>query len=584
MRDPERTLLSLSTILLTIISIELVVAGRASEYELTIYSGYSHVFWFALVGSILTAGIVLFLSAKSGSRYWIHSIALLIMAYTIFLTLPAIRGYVLFGRGTGDVLVHVAQAEEIWSTGQIGEKNWYPIIHILLGLFHTLGLEYVVATSILSILHTSLLVVGIGLLIRTTTYSRYRFLLAFSLSTPLLFGVFHRSTSPAAYSFMLLPIMLYTIHRAHQSVSHTVLATVFTLTIVFYHPITTGLFIAMLIVTVISRNVQLHQIAPVIGFGTFSGVYWYLGFKRIGDALLLLGFFSETTEESSGTPSSSGAANEATNEVTSGALQVPELAARFIELYGAVFLYFTVAGICVIVVGYWYAQRNEISPIKLEMCLQYLAGGAIGVSFLLYGLIVDNPLRVAHYLILASILVITVVVPYPSRRKINRLTTIGVLLILFVSVPLSIGMVYPPHKHLTVQETSGTEWHIEYHNDDRISKTYMTSPKMDWYVHGRVSDTPGSVHKPGHDRWQLPEHLGYDSHESIGAAIEEPSYAVTKTHDVTYFEWYLEPQMAERIHYTGFDVTRLNNDSSADKIYSSDGYEVWLINNMIVNE
>jgi hypothetical protein len=341
---------------------------------------------------------------------------------------------------------------------------------------------------------------------------------------------------------------------------------------------------------------------------------WYVEFERTQRALVRV----------LGATVAAPVAQQATL-ATSASLSTEELLLRFGQLYGAVFVYFLLAGLACLLVAS-YARRASYPEFYLVS--QYVVGGALAAAFLGVYLIASNPVRISRYLIFASAAIVAVVIgsrllsDRPAALAVSARTAadderspvrppdrgahtdggrdvesardrsrsrphtapgraaLAVVLAAAIVLAAVVGAfaVYQPNKHLTSTEVEGAEFTLRFHDGETAVRSFGLSLKTQWFVLGeRVEEHPGPVFDGAPDTTLQPR-LGYTSNETAADSFGR-SYLVTQAYDTTWHTatYYTPAQQAERFYYGEDDVARLAADRTADRLYTNGGFDLWAV-------
>jgi uncharacterized membrane protein YdcZ (DUF606 family) len=269
---------------------------------------------------------------------------------------------------------------------------------------------------------------------------------------------------------------------------------------------------------------------------------------------------------------------------------VPQLALRFFQKYGVVFIVLAIGGIYALVVLYW-VRRHEAAYPERYATIQYVIGGAITVAFLMIYLLAFDPIRVARYQILAAVLLCglmlaamsTSVRSWDESRGLLTKTRvcIGVTICLIAASFLGTfaGTTYWPNEHMTRAEYQGAEFVLS-HNDPNVRvRALSLHTKMQWYVTGNRSE-PGEppVFQSG-PGYGLPPRLGYDENRTAARTFGR-AYVVTQAYDTTYYRasYYTPEQRRDLFVYGESALHHLRNDITVDRVYANGGFTVWNVN------
>jgi len=252
------TLSLAAAILLLTATIIIMTVPPAKGYEMSVYDAIPWFAWFTLITSIILGQIILIVNAINPRKKSSPPLGLIIiiLANSILLFMPMIRGYEIYGRE--DVLSHIGWVREILDYGNIGSTNVYPINHILAScsvMISGIGIDTLsmAIPAIFSIFYIFSFIV----LVRQMGIGKENQLLILGFASILIFGNLQLSFAPQSQAFMLLPLSIYLCIRSRQTqwnLSFIILSIVWIFLLVFYHPLNLLLFILILgIISITSR-------------------------------------------------------------------------------------------------------------------------------------------------------------------------------------------------------------------------------------------------------------------------------------------------------------------------------------------
>lgn len=591
--DHTRILVLTSTILFMISCTLLVTTNHSFDYQVIIYNSYSNLFWFLYILSIQAAGVACFYSFIHNNGYWKHSIILLILSLIIYPFFPNFQNYYLYGRGVSDLLRHVGYTKTIIETGYIYSEDYYPIIHIWMGVFRFFGIEWDAIRAVMLSSSMPLFLIGTLLFVRKLNVNHATIGGITILSVPLYFGKFHTTTHPFMLSFFLLPISLYCLegYRVDSNRSFFYPLIILSILFIYSHPTSSILFSIVISVSIVFHNIvsdgklmDFNKGQSIVLIGTFIFSIWYLSFERfsryieytsysiISQINQIINSTGETTTDAPRKP----LYEHILSALSSTNMAPEEIFIRFFELYGPAFMVIS-TGMCasiLLVIRYYH---NPSKQRDLFFVAHYVMGGAIAFLFMSIYVIAYHALRVSRYLILSSVLVSG----YYLASSIGLKRVILVLLFLS-AVPLSIMTSYEPHYHMTYTEDASIEWAIEYKNVEFSLHSILTSEKVIEYKKGihKSSNTQlpplATITDPDHRL----RHLGYHNNKTLARTLEKtPSYLITKKSDIKDATYYTQNQLSEKVYYTKQDKLNMYSDTSVNKVYSNGNQDsqIWLI-------
>lgn len=575
--------LTVGAALVAVESVVLAVVPPARSFETSIYGAYPDSFWLVFGASLAVAIVLFVVASMRETDQWRGAFALLAANYGLFFFLPLFRGYVLYGRGSSDSLYHLGHVEGILATG--GTTLWYPLEHLLLTELALVGVPLAAAAYLLSYVFAMTFVAGTGIFLRRATGTSRALACGLCAATPLLFRQFNVAIHPAILSFLLFPVVLALLERYRQTDSNRpfLLLCAVAFGIVYLHPMTT----ILLLVLVASTSVFSHlyarfdpAVAPLrltVVFAVLPAAFaWYYGFPSTTSLLMhaVRGILY----------GASSPAQMKLHEAAGAALTTSQLAVRFVQLYGAIFVYLAVGGLfCAYVLARLLRRRQ--SYLESYLSLQFVIGGVVAVSFLGVYLIASGPIRVARYLIMVAVvavgLLLTRVSSPDGGRDGRRWLAVALTVVVIGATVLSAGTAYQPNEDFTATAYQGIEFVVVHHDPSLPVRALHVTQKMQLFVFGANSPWASEPAFSAENRSnRLVEHLGYDRNAT---ALETfgPSSLVTKQYDTTYYRasYYTPRQRRARFLYDSADLARLRDDPTVQKVYANGGFEAWLVGN-----
>ncbi|MFC5969865.1 hypothetical protein ACFPYI_00835 [Halomarina salina] len=569
----QSLLLGLAALLLIVECVFFLTVPAATGFETSVVEGFPLGFWLGFYGTLAIGIVVLLLSAMTGSGSWRQAIGLVLANYALFLFLPVAKGYKLYGRGQADALRHLGDVKAMVSTGAL-PGVWYPADHILAAQLHLMGLPLTSVKSALAFVFTAILIVSVGMLVRSLTGSVVGTACGLLAAVPFVYTTFHVSMHPAIHSFMLLPAIVFVVER-YRRTNDTVylgLFVLFGITMVYFHPMTSILLVVFLLGTsvvtwlyglVVGEPTRVLSPRLALTIPPMSFV-WLINFRKMRDAVARVAAASD----------GSTAAGAELGQAASASFSPLQLFTRFMHVYGAIFVFLVVAGLFALFILYRVLQR-DVPYAEALTAAHFGAGFGIAAVFLVAQLIAKGPIRVSRYMILMATLLVAILLVrwIDGGRRVLPVLLAGFVVLAAV---LGANAAYEPNKHLTYSEYEGAQF-LASSNDESIPvRSQSTSNKMEEFVLG--SDHPKLWPKTLIAGNGVPPALGYAENETAAQTFGR-SYVVTKAYDTEYYtaSYFTEQQQRQLFLYDETHVERLRNDPTASKIYENGGYAVWLV-------
>lgn len=609
----QKVFLFLSALGLGATSLVAISLPKAGGHEYSIYRYTPATFWVGLFISVVFGVLTLIhvtIGEKDSERNLERfAVIILVFSQLIFILLPEFKGYWFFPR-TGDILAHIGYAKTILKTG-IPPSDIYPVFHILLStLREVTGIHLLDLRTIISVVFTPLLFIGVFAGMRKIVDQRSAFLGVAVIGAPVLFGKFHITLQPAVISFMLFPILLLPLQAARRSerprMGYHVILIVFGTFSVFFHPITAILFILFVGGFILAEEIwATRQSSTSISYRTPStpaiitvilSAIWFIGNER-GKGLVSSIFISDLAGqesfsrggesvggESVGSSTSGGIATAVTDYVTSANFTRLQLAEQFLQEYGYLSIYVGI-GFLSVTWLLWDLYRSDGYPvIEIMFIVHFVIGGIVMASFMFYDLVVGSLLRASRYILLVGGLSSAFALSKmwtPGNGSRSRISTIFAFIIIFgiiAAIPASYLTAYPPNQHLTKSEDRGNKWILDHTPPEGNPHVFGNDPRQQSYVQGWHGSRNSPIYFHKHvkysdlDSW--PKFLGYRNNPSISQSFQS-GLLVTKAYDTEFWKIFYQNQREQYTYYTKANVRHLRQDDSADHVYTNGEYNVW---------
>jgi len=591
----------------------LLKSPPVTGYEPSIYTSLSEIFWIIISIGITSSILVIFFSAFfQRYNHWKYGLISLILLYCCVFYIPYYRGYLLYGRGGDDILVHLGDIKAIIYTGYIANNNIYPVVHLIgseIKLIGELSLRSVV--NIISLLFLVIYFLSLPLVIRgspemsrNTVEQLGLFILSFGGF--LFFSELHNRLHPSILSFFVVPLFLYLFRSAYtsQDTRYILILSVFSLLFVFFHPMTSFLIIIMLgVFAIFESSCCTAREKTLLRFYIMTTILlsvplmlWILSkypgvklFRAVITALI----YSETTYNPPG--------EGYISLINVAGLSLFQIGRIIINRYGHVIIYYVLSFIFAIITIIDTINKITNKPgnkiktsntsfyhLQLLYSIQFFIGVLLSIIFMFGEYLVEsNPLRVSRYgIVMASIFLgisfyrVYVITQYNHKKRI--IMTMVVVALFFTVSLLSLLSLFDdprtiePNAHLTYMEWSGITSFFEhryleipaalaglnlYKYEDCYFSTYYSPRNREHFLTGGI-----------------PSHFGYLDNKTLKDVFNKsPLYVIT-----TEFNKYSHLVFPEKVRpkvrqYLNEDFRKLHVDSTVNKIYENGGFEVWII-------
>ena len=571
----------------------------AGGYEISIYNVYSPLFWFLFILTIVLGIGLTILFMVRGVNLWRYSLTAILIVDTVVLFLPMIRGYEFYALAGSDIFAHLAWSEFITNTGHIMGGDHYPATHILMTVLKQLSLfNPAILAIVVPFLFFILYILSLFLLGRTIYSDNMAGALFSLVGSPLLFTLGHYDFYPFVFALLLFPLIFYSMHKIEVPSNremYYICFVILSLFIVFCHPLTSIILILTLGVlygySQISNKYRLRfpcrpNILNMIAIVGITFVFWYThfwGILKMGENVIsaLLGGSDKATILTSNL-----------ELVEQSGLPVLRIAEVFIKNYGSMIIYFIVALLIVIYLAKGFLIRRKYAD-EMAYVTFFLLSIAFGAALVLGHFIVRELIRAACFSVIMATIVccIGVYIFFKYAGASTRKETIALVTIAMLCLvsSLSVFSVYDSpwttsvSMHMTKMETSGLDWFLMKQDESMpvyiLGSSWRTYPTYFQELHNVPVQKPRAIVNG------LPTHFGYDQNNYISQSISDSgkvkSYLATneliRQSDLAF----PEEVQAARKHFLQEDFSRLNCDTTVNKLYMNYEWELWMIGSVI---
>ncbi|GGK72754.1 hypothetical protein [Haloarcula sebkhae] len=560
---------------------------EANQYELSLYDAYPLYFWALLIGSMFLGTMVILADARqSEGRSWLFGLALVLLADTILLLLPYLRGYKLWGRG--DTLSHIGFARDIVADGDIG-ANIYPPIHLLMvAISEAAGIELAVTTLFLPFVFSVVYLGGMFYLLRTLFGDRTQVLYGLVFVLLPILGPAHTMLRPFDMSLALVPLVLYLFVKSQRSPTTAVRAVfVFALVgFVFYHPLTALFGIILFFLYVGGRYAPRvrEQFASPTNFVSLSVAVFAIWYTNYAGIILRFNRLYETLFGSSGGSAPISGYTQTAQEASPALIDLVRVAFFKYGIEGVLFgLGFAFIGLLLLLIRQGdYAITTYDTMLAGSMALFSLGG----LAFLVLPLIVphERPFQIAKItaVILSGQLFLMTwdVVGWQRHTSLFetgfRATTAVVLLLV---ISLSVFTLYPAplqsesNEQVTEMELSGTKWLTEHGTATNRFLEFDMRYYRFYHAQYGIGTHP---FEGGSSAMAPPPHFNYTEYGTLGQSYETDQYMlITRKGRIVYPQGF--PDYSGLWRYDPADFEQIERDTTIHRTYDNGDVQLYYV-------
>lgn len=218
-------------------------------YEMYFFQPYSAFIDFIVVAILLLGFILLIFGPDAyNSKTYLSGYLILVVFFSLCISLPYIRGYEIYGRD--DVLTHFGFIKDLINNGRVGYSNFYPISHIQLAtLSYLFNISFEKLLFLMQIIYYIIYTTGIYITAHFA-FKRFNARITTALGCIPLFTYFNSLFLPTYFAFCLAPLIIYLLVKAFNSslIAHHILLLILLILMPFFHPFASSNLLAVLLI------------------------------------------------------------------------------------------------------------------------------------------------------------------------------------------------------------------------------------------------------------------------------------------------------------------------------------------------
>jgi len=581
-----------------LISIALLIARNspAKGYESSIYISTPVFVWESLLISYVCGIIILinhlYTNKSDKDNMWVFGLFLLFLSYTILLSLWIIRGYTLWC--PGDPLSHLGIIQNIVSRGYIESGNFYPITHIYVSESSLIcNIAPILLHKYIPLIFGLFYVIFMHLFAKSVFSTKNQVILATVCSVTLL-PSWYLNLTPNHLSNLVFPVIFFLLLKSFTSskIQWKILFIIIVFLFPPFHPVPSIVLLLILLTitlpnkilylsTISNKNfLRAKQISKFnIMLSLILAIWSIVWISSFGVWKTVIYNINALIAE--GGPNYLSTITQDIKYAEGYGYNVTEY---FFKIYGGLIIYIILTIVAFLIIWKKASERGHKKIFSLY-------GPLVAITFFCFILFIFNlpfsPLRLIAYMLIICTLFASFTLndilkkAQESHANILKLAIIlTILLLIGVSINGALKLYPSPYTfsanfQITQSEIEGTDWF--FHNKNTtisISSWYFAYPRYADFLMNleekkqRKDLTPymGSA---------FPFHFGYENYSMLGQSYNKDAYLVlTERVKRAYIDIY--PDMA-KIRLLPSDFEKLDNDSSIEKLYSNEEFDVWYI-------
>jgi hypothetical protein len=574
----------------------LLQVGQASSYDFSIYDAYPWYFWVALLSAIMGGQVVIFGSAitQSKTNDWLYGLFAILMANTILLLLPAIRGYYVYG--THDVLTHIGYMHDLLQTSSIGGDH-YPIDHILGVIFHLIfGLSIPDITLFTPAFFSFFFILSMYFMGKTIFQDKFELSILVILTSILTLGDVHLSFTPNSQGFFLVPLILFLAFKMYQGANvrkYNFLLLLICLLIVFFHPLVTVMIMLILFLMQImqyflekyeNRKLKKVNYTYTIFFMLTIFLIWSKYLNMVTDMAepLILRFFGDAKVES----------EFHNNVVLMSQLNADPLYffRLILNIYGQLMILGLLSLLCIgLIIISMDNQKTKWTFFRGIPVMGFLVFYMLSLVMLL----INGTFGFVRFYVFATLFSLLLIPAgfylflynkNPNDKSLTRKTMIkmcGVIFFIFCVTVFSLFNLYASpiikteNQQVTTSDFIGMKTFFSYRDEDRqINEIGLVSSRYYDAIYGE------SAERRNMNIWNInmtpPDHFGYQNETLSRDFYNTSKYLVLNDKGKGFYP-HMYPEFENKWRFLAKDFERLKSDNKIQKVYSNRNNEIFII-------
>jgi len=596
-----------ATVGFVLITLALILINNepATGYEISIYTALSPFVWIFLIGSIACGISIIVQQALTKEpkekSCWLIGLLIVMLSDFIILSLPALKGYVVYGRY--DILTHIGWALDTHLYGTISPDNIYPIEHIFIVIISSIiDIPLTAIVNFIVPIFFVLYIFSIYLLSKIIFRDSQKVMLAVAAST-VLPASYLSMVSPRGLATLMIPIILYLYFRISErgSLGFTILLLMLIILYPFFHPLNSLIIILGFVAMEFSKVVYnaIHRIRDGERFSIPQLMCKIsLNPSLISFIVLIMWISNHYYFWNNNIRSVARwfAGELITPQITYTLglaqkinLQLSDVVELTLKMFGHNLLYILLSLGSILVI-----KRKFISsPLNLRNIF-ILFGFFMLNSLLLFLQLFASPLFFGFQRLLFIMVSVTPIFvgftfyEFTKEFQHQRLKSkayffkalfmVGIILI---SSIVGIYSLYPspyirlPNHHVTNMEMNGMNWLYSYKDTNIKTISIKMNSRFADALMGVKERTERKdiTQPPTNPKGLVPDHFNYTYYQKLG-----DSYISNKYIPLSVFDKILHTQIYPQLNaFTKTDFKKLNHDPTVSKLYTNSELEVYFV-------
>lgn len=594
-RDVLLKMVALFSIACMIVAIVLAHRSPAAGYELSIYTSTPlPVLLLLFLGLTGGVGIVLEELLTSGyedRRTCLIGFAVILLGVSAFLCLPIIRGYV--AASNADLMGHLGFIKDILRTGHVGPFNPYPITHTFLAeVAGVAGLSAMQVANLNTVLVFTIFVLMSYLLASAILPTEGQRLTVAVVAGGTMAGISRFYLVPNTWSILMLPLVFYCYLR-QERLPFKVLLAVALVAYSFFHPLSA--LVIMLALTIMELPKPIYRcLLRRLGMGVPS---WMASKPNLWPiALEAVVFFPwvltrpeykanmhQFWYQLANFSGSHQLENAGTN-LSKANVHGIGIAVLMVKMYGEVFILLILGALAAILLVKQLRSGDRdggkyrliLVGVLTAFALLFFLANFVGLP----GTASFAADRMVVYVEVGCIPLAGFALWEVARRtKFSRLAKAGASGLVILALVLNFcghfdsPYLIQPNGQVTHADMAGMTWYLDEKDPVVLAFYALVPPERFSQAILGIELTEEARHDIRRYYSEVEDHFGYDNSTTLGEQYQGARYVtITRCDKVVY-----QTVWRHLGRFTDVDFERLEQDPTADRIYSNGDMDVLFI-------
>lgn len=502
-------------------------------------------------------------------------------------------------RGSGDIYYHMTIIDIISNSGHIPGESIYPMMQILISILRLTSLGSIYLIAIISLIFYFLYVLYLFILGKTLLGTKTGGIFVSVFGIPFIYSFSYYGFWPFLFALMTVPLLLYLYQKIMTSKNYNyyyICVVFLSLFIILCHPtIAISLILSFSLFSILGylkyrRNPSQIPKNRAINVVLLLSVPFFLW---VMENMHLFTNFGSIISSISSVQDVNSIASSQVDIVTSSHVSFWLLLERFVKVYGSITIYFLISSLFLLSLFYVYFNYRNIRKNDLNYALQYCLAIIISIGLIFGDFRIHELIRAMSYGIFFATILCGISIYRIWNSSVFRKHTMGIIISItlitsFTVLSCNFDLYRSPWEGgpsmaLSYEDKNGFDW-ISVYQNPQIPILNQEQSERYYMYHLGILNSSDKIHSTEFVG-KIPDSFGYNTYMSIGKAFPEMPYEkiyiiITQIMKQTPYAA-SEELRDQKKHFDDPALFRLNNDPSADLVYSNNEFQVRVINTRV---